>query len=290
MNLRFLRTLIAISQHPTLNAAANSIGLSHSAVSLQIKTLEEELNFSILDRSKRPPVLTQEGLALVEHAKRMELIAGDIRALADGNQLHGKVTVGVVPSCLTKLAAPALATIYRDHPDLRIELFSGLSQRLIDHVAGGVLDLALVSEPDHAGEDLTLTHIWKEPFQLIRSVNEHQSDPLELLTQRPYIWFDRRTWLSRKIERYFLEHNIVVQNAMEVDSIEAVEALVSHNLGISVIPKRALNGEATNLVSTLFAEGALERNVVLVSRKASPRHIFADNFAQALQMALSSRS
>jgi len=96
MNLRFLATVVAFSKHQTLNAAAQTLGLSHSAVSLQIKALEEELQFPILDRSKRPPMLTSQGHALVEHAKRMEGIAGDIRALADGSSLYSRVAGATV--------------------------------------------------------------------------------------------------------------------------------------------------------------------------------------------------
>lgn len=286
MNLRFLATVVAFSKHQTLNAAAQTLGLSHSAVSLQIKALEEELQFQILDRSKRPPMLTPQGHALVEHARRMERLAGDIRALADGSSLHSRVTVGVVPSTISNLAAPALATIYEQHPGLKIELVTGLSHLLLAQVSDGDIDIALVTQPEHHGKDLSITHVCTEPFRLIKSRSEPMNDPVELLMTRPFIWFDRRSWLSQQIEKHLQDRKIYVHKAMEVDTFDAVEALVSHNLGVSILPKRARTTEASNLVSLKLDTFPLERSVVLATRLASPRRLFATVFADALKSVL----
>jgi DNA-binding transcriptional LysR family regulator len=71
MDLRRLRTMVAIAHHPSFTAAGAAIGLSHSAVSLHVKELEAELGVALVDRSRRPPALTDRGAALVEHARRM---------------------------------------------------------------------------------------------------------------------------------------------------------------------------------------------------------------------------
>ncbi|MCJ8297585.1 MAG: LysR family transcriptional regulator [Pseudomonadales bacterium] len=68
MNLKFLRTVIAISEYSTFVAAGKASGLSHCAVSVHIKSLEDELGILIVDRRKRPPILTDRGIALIENA------------------------------------------------------------------------------------------------------------------------------------------------------------------------------------------------------------------------------
>jgi DNA-binding transcriptional LysR family regulator len=286
MNLRFLRTIVAVSQHQSLNAAARSLGLSHSAVSLQIKALEDELQFPILDRTRRPPVLTGEGLALVEHARRMEDIAGDIRSLADGSRLRGRVTVGAVPSTISNLAAPALAGIFAENPDLTVELQSALSQRLIDLVGDGTLDVALVTDPGAGSGDLDIAPICAEPFQVIAAAGEAMDDPDALLAARPFVWFDRRSRLSQQVDAYLSGQGIRVATAMEVDSFEAVEALVRHNLGVSILPRRALADEPEGLARHTLPLGLLQRRVVLVSRTASARRVFAARFAETLRAAV----
>lgn len=290
MNLRFLKSVVAVSQCGSLNAAAQQLGLSHSAVSLQIKALEDELQFSILDRSRRPPGLTGEGMALVEHARRMEDLANDIRALADSSNLHGRVRLGVVPSTTSNLAAPALASMHARYPDLKIELITALSQRLVDLVEDGSIDCALVTDPGEEDPNLTFDPICAEPFRLIRSTREPCHDPAHLLRTRPFIWFDRRSRLSQRIELYLAERQFNVQTAIEVDTFEAAEALVRHNLGVSVLPRRALSVEPPGIETHPLPGAELERRVVLASRRTTSRRLLISKFAEALESALESRT
>ena len=69
MDIRTLYTLIAIADHGSFAEAGNTIGLSLSAVSMQVRALEDELGITIFDRSRRPPILTDTGLALVHRAR-----------------------------------------------------------------------------------------------------------------------------------------------------------------------------------------------------------------------------
>ncbi|MEM1265705.1 MAG: LysR family transcriptional regulator [Pseudomonadota bacterium] len=286
MNLRFLRTVMAIAHSPSLSAAAHDLGISHSAVSQHIKALEDELRFQILDRSKRPPVLTGEGLALVEHARRIEDIAGDIRSLADGSRLRGQVRIGVVPSTVTNLAAPALATLCAAHPDLKIDLITALSERVLTQVVDGSLDLGLVTDPGSEDHDLALTLICEEPVELIFSAADAAGDPFTLLTERPFVWFDRRSRLSQQIQGVLTEKNIRVRSAMEVDSFEAVTALVEHGLGVSMLPHRIGTPDPPGVRRRRLPWGSPARRVVLASRWASPRRLFAATLAEALRGAL----
>ncbi|MEL7525947.1 MAG: LysR family transcriptional regulator [Pseudomonadota bacterium] len=283
MNLRFLKTVIAVSQHSSLNAAARSLGLSHSAVSLQIKALEEELEFQILDRSKRPPVLTAEGLALVEHARRMEDISSDIEALADRRRLHGRVTLGAVPSTISNITAPALAAIHAEHPDLKVELMVALSQRLIELVSDGTVHAALVTDPKLDDPNLALAEICNEPFHVITSLTEPLETLDELLGERSFIWFDRRSRLSQQVEAYLLARGLQPRTAMEVDSFEAVEALVRYDLGVSILPKRALTEVPEGIRSWPLDAGAFERRVVLASRRNAPRSRLISKIAEAMR-------
>lgn len=284
MNLRFLKTMIAVSQHSSLNAAARSLGLSHSAVSLQIKALEEELEFQILDRSKRPPVLTAEGLALVEHARRMEDISSDIEALADRRRLHGRVTLGAVPSTISNITAPALAAIHAEHPDLKVELMVALSQRLIELVSDGTVHAALVTDPKLDDPNLALAEICNEPFHVITSLAEPLETLDELLGERSFIWFDRRSRLSQQVEAYLLARGLQPRTAMEVDSFEAVEALVRYDLGVSILPKRALTEVPEGIRSWPLDAGAFERRVVLASRRNAPRSRLISKIAEAMRL------
>lgn len=271
MNLRFLSTIVAISRHGSLNAAAQHLGLSHSAVSLQVKSLEEELQFQILDRSKRPPVLTGEGMALVDYSKRIEDAENDIRALADGDRLVGRATIGAVPSAIKNLLAPSLANLHEKQPDLEVEVISGLSQILIEQVLDGSIHAALVTDPGLRVPNLSIDQICREPYRLLISSAESENDPIRLLQSQPFIWFDRRARLARHVEAFLKQIEVEVKSTMEVNSFEGVEALVYHGLGVSILPKRVLSKDMAGIRSIPIEDEGAHRTVAIVSRENSPR-------------------
>jgi len=271
MNLRFLQTIVAISEHPTFVAAARSLGLSDSAVSLQIKSLEDELQLQILDRRTRPPTLTDAGHNLVERARQMLRIADDIRALSETEILCGRVTIGAVPSVLVYLLAPAVAELRKDHPELIIGLRAGLSGDLAQSVRDREVDLAIVTGPTNLPSEMRTDVICREPLDVIASTSAKPRSINEFLTAHPFIWFNRRTWVGGQTEQYLLEHKIYVRPVMEIDSIDAVEAFVAHGLGISITPLRCNVPVNPSLQRFPIGKPRLYRDLAMLQLHNSPR-------------------
>jgi len=271
MNLRFLQTVVAISEHPTFVAAARSLGLSDSAVSLQIKALEDELQLKILDRRTRPPSLTDAGHNLVERARRMLRIADDIRALAENETLCGRVTVGAVPSIMEHLLPPAFAEIRKEHPELTIGVRAGLSGDLAQSVRDREVDLAIVTEPNDLPAEMHADLICREPLDVIAPSSVKTQRLREFLISQPFIWFNRRTWVGRQTEQYLLDQKIFVRPIMEIDSIDAVEAFVAHGLGISITPLRCNAPLNAALQRLPIGRPRLYRGLVMLQLANSPR-------------------
>lgn len=277
MNLRFLRTIIAVAEHPSLVSAANSLGLSHSAVSLQIKSLEDELQIPIMDRTTRPPTLTDKGMALVEYAHQMLGIGDDIRSLAQDGNLAGRVTIGIVPSALVGLLPPALAKLRIAHPELQISIRSGLSGELAQAVRARDIDLAVVSEPRVIPDGLVSQVICHEPLDVIMPLSITAETDVEAL-QHPFIWFSRRTWAGHLIEEKLFERRLFVRPTMEIDSIEAIESLVAHGFGVSITPRRFGVNNGESLVRRLpFGKPQETRTLTMISLERSARRRVADS-------------
>lgn len=155
MSLRAFRTLIAIAEHGSFAAAARAVNLSQSAVSTQMRGLEDEFGVALFDRNKRPPELNEPGQALV--AKARELIAAyeDIRSAVTSNgAVEGRIRLGAVGSTLTGVLPSALAIIRERYPNLYIEIVSGFSKELLQQVESRALDAAIVSDYAEARRDL----------------------------------------------------------------------------------------------------------------------------------------
>ena len=196
------------------------------------------------------------------------------------------MTIGAVPSVIKNLLAPALANLHDKQPDLDIEVASGLSQVLIDQVLDGSIHAALVTDPRYSVPNLSIDHICAEPYRLIASSAEAEKDPILLLQSRPFIWFDRRTRLTRDVEALLKQAGVDVQSTMEVNSIQGVEALVRHNLGISILPKQALSADPEGIQTVPLGTKDACRFVVVASRENSPRKNLVDLLAAELKSLL----
>jgi len=91
---------------------------------------------------------------------------------------------------------------------------------------------------------------------------------------------------TRQVEMFLIERNINVHSAMEVDSIEAVEALVAHDLGISILPRRAQVPLPPNVKYLPLGGQRVSRRVALVTRKRSPRQRLASELCGTLREVL----
>ena len=267
INPRHLASLLAIAETGGFAAAGIAVGRSHSAISLHIKALEEEVGTELVDRSVRPPVLTSDGEALAEHARRLQRVMDDIAALKPDVALSGQLAVGIVPTALSHLAPPALARLRNAHPDLRLTIRTGLSSELADLVRTGELDTALVTAPDLAPEGLEVTEVIAEPLSVIAPPGS-RGDDATLVASHPFIWFSRKTWAGQQIERRLLDRGLRVRAAMEIDSLEAIEELVRHGLGVSIVPDR---GRAADLHRVPFGAPQAVRRLVLMTRPRPPR-------------------
>ncbi len=106
MELRQLRTLVAIADAGTFAAAADTVGLTQSAVSLQIKGLEQEIGTAIFDRRHRPPVLNERGLELVEQARKVLDLCRTIISETSTDRLEGIKVSGEISRSSGKTVAP----------------------------------------------------------------------------------------------------------------------------------------------------------------------------------------
>ncbi|MEX3776497.1 LysR substrate-binding domain-containing protein [Pseudomonas sp. MYb118] len=286
MSLRALRTLLAIAQHGSFVQAAQSVHLTQSAVSLHIKSLEEEFNTSLFDRSRRLPVLTDAGHVAVERAREIVALYDSIASEIGGdNELRGRLKLGVIPTALTSILPQALATLGVEHPHLRITVASGMSADLATRVEAGEIDVAITTEPVKPHPyGLVSTTLYEEGFWIIAPIALAGLDTRQLLEQQPFIRFDRRAWAGRTIERDLRRMRLRVQTTMELDSQEAIIQMVTRGLGVAVVPLSSRNLEQLDQLEIRpFGSPQRMRHVVLLEREDRPRGRLATALANVIQ-------
>ena len=272
MELRQLKTLVAISDFGTFAAAADAIGLTQSAVSLQIKGLEQEIGAEIFDRRHRPPLLNDKGRVLVEQARKVLDLCDDISRQSSDAPLEGVLTFGAVPTCVASILPPALAMMRERHPKLHIKVTSGLSADMAATTRSGELDAAIVTEPIRLADGLISTRITREPLLVIAPPGSQGETDRELLEEGSFIQFSRHAWAGQLIDRFLNDRGITVNRGMEIDSLDAIARMVSFGLGVSVVPlPRTASAMLDSLKWLPFGDPPLHRSLVMIERQANPQ-------------------
>lgn len=284
MNINQLKTLLAVIEHKSFAAAGAVIGLSPSAVSLQIKAMEEELGVTLFDRIKRPPVPTIRGRALAEHAQKTLALFDASAAIARGELVRTNLAIGAVPTALASFLPAGLKQLKATYPALKIEVKSGISGTLAAGLADGDVDVAICTRPLNPIPGLDWITIAREPFVVVAPVHAKGETWQDLLRDNPFIWFNRKTWAGQSIEDDLRARRIDVKSMMEVDSLDAITNLVSEGLGVSIVPVCKGRRPFSNRLRTLpFGDPVFTREIGAFTSSGGRSDLVIDSFIEALQ-------
>lgn len=267
MRLDHLSSLIAIAEHGSFSAAAAVINLSHSAVSIQMRQLENQVGAQLFDRSTRPPQLTPLGRDYVARARVIITKVDELQRLPTHDRLEGTVSFGFVPTTLQTILPVILSQLKTRHANLQVTARSGFSEELAKDVATGDLDFAFLSASNTPRSDITLDFIANEPLFLIAAPDTPKHLQVDdLLRDQPYIAFSPSTWLGDQIFAGLKARGISFTLSIELDSIDAVENLVAQGFGVSIVPQRLFADDMGNTLRCLAFGGEAEsRKLVLAS-------------------------
>lgn len=243
-SIRILKNFICITRHGSVAAAAREIGLTAAAAGQQLQHLEEEIGVELFDRNKRSLVLNNQGRALIEPIQ--EIIAR-YEALGAGlkTALSGTIVLGALVSSLMGHFGKALNELKRNYPELEIKLMAGLSSEFLEQVLEGRLDAAIVTEsPFTIPQSALWTELYKEPMVLILPMSISKSSGSKkaaglIPDNLPFIRFERKTWTGYLVDQTIKVNKLIVNEGMEINSVEAIIELVRQGLGYSIIPQLA---------------------------------------------------
>lgn len=178
LQIDWLKCFVAVVDAGSVSGAAAEVHRSQSAVSMQLKKLEAALDCRLVDRGPRRMQLTEQGQTLLGYARRMLELHKEARVALHGDDVTGRVRLGVPDDYAARYLTPVLRRFASRYSGVEIELTCEQSTGLIPRVSRGELDLALVSR-DHARRGTLLFH---EPMVWVGSPQFAlwQRDPLPI--------------------------------------------------------------------------------------------------------------
>lgn len=274
-----LRVFIAVADCGGFTRAARTLNRTQSAVSMQIKRLEDGTRARLFDRAGRSVRLTPDGETLVDYARRILALNDEaVRALTQ-NRLQGTVRLGMMADYATAIMPAILAEFAERHPQIYVEVHTGLTADMPKRIGRG-LDLALVMSRAGTGTGEMLRReqtVWAAA----RTHAVAAQDPLPLALYPRGCLF--REWALAALERAGRRWRLAYMSA----NTSAVEAAVSAGLAVSVfkagtVPRHLrILGPKDRLPKLPTAEIALHRAPDL-SRAATA---LADHIAERLRSA-----
>lgn len=239
--IRELRTFVCAARKGTFAAAGQQVGLTQSAVSAQIKHLEDALGVKLFDRTGRSATLNAAGQRAVPLAEEILDIFSRMGTPDSANNFQGSLRIGAIGSVQTGLLPQALVALKRRAPFIEVSLVPGVSLNLLSQVDAGELDLAImINPPFNLPKDLNIEVIAREPFVLITANDVPGDDPLQILRGQPFVRYDRGSFGGRQVTQFLKEQKIQTQLALELDELDAIVKMVRSGLGVSLVPLAGL--------------------------------------------------
>ena len=275
-SLTQLEYVVAVKKHGHFAKAAESCHVTQPTLSMQIQKLEEDLNVTLFDRSKKPILLTAAGKSVIEQFQAVLLEAKKIDAIissGDAAKTHGVLSLGIIPTIAPYLLPRLLPVLEKKFPHLELQIAEMQTQRIIDALENDELDVGLLATP------LKLPRIYEhalyyEPFYVLCR-NNHE------LAQHKSVKYSelkyKDIWLLT--EGHCLRNQILdvcslkqdarakVKYRFESGSLETLKSLVDSYGGYTLLPllAAASTGASTQLIR--FDRPIPAREVGLVYRR-----------------------
>ncbi|TNC21517.1 LysR family transcriptional regulator [Amycolatopsis alkalitolerans] len=291
LDVHRLRLLRELSRHGTIAATARVCSLTPSAVSQQLSLLEKDVRTPLFIRDGRRLILTQAAEVLVEHAE--EVLAALERASAGVAALtatvRGVLRIAAFPTAARALVPGAIARCRAEHPDLRVQLTERSVTEAITDLKAGHVDLALIYEynllPAVRDPGVESDLLVREPLlAALPATLPVPGGPLRLdvLAGQPWIAAASDDELRKMLERACGLAGFAPRLDFTSSDYTVIFALVEAGLGVSLVPRLALESMSTDIQLRPVAEPDLDRTVSVAVRAGSRRHPPIAAFLSAL--------
>jgi LysR family transcriptional regulator, transcriptional activator of the cysJI operon len=254
--------------------AAEVNGVTQSAVSQQVSSLERQFDSLLIERSKKKFRLSREGELLYEYAKQLvqtyDSLLHRLQEIRD--IVSGTIRVATIYSIGLHALPPYITRFLKAYPTVNVHVEYQRANQVYDDVLGNVVDLGLVAYPTKDSR-LEIIPLRDEPMALVchpkHTLAKGKSVKLSQLSGLKFIGFESDIPTRRAIDRVLRENGIEIRMAMEFDNIETVKRAVEIDAGVSIVPMTTVEGEVAKqtLAAIPFSGVEITRPLAVIHKK-----------------------
>ncbi|WP_325677980.1 LysR substrate-binding domain-containing protein [Rhodopila sp.] len=233
-----LQAFVLIADGATFTQAANRMGRTQSAISMQIKRLEEILGHPVLKRAKGGAVeVTEHGRFLLSRARTILALNEEVLSACHAPEITGTVRLGTPDDYALSYLPPILKRFAETHPAVQVDVVCSSSPELVEQLKTGALDLTLCSDGNQP-RAWPITPLWRGPLSWITSTRhgQHRQNPLPLaMAHQECGW---RSAAQTALEKAGIRHRIAYLSGTQAGTLAPVAAGLAVTVcALTVLPE-----------------------------------------------------
>ncbi len=292
MQIQSFKIFCDLVETESFTRAAQINGVTQSAVSQQISSLERQLKSLLIERSKKKFRLTREGELLYEHSRQMVSTYDSLlhRLQEVKDIISGTIRVATIYSIGLHDLPPYLKRFLKAYPTVNVHVEYQRANQVYDDVLGNVVDLGLVAYPNKDTR-LEMVHLREEKMVLIchpkHPLARGKTVKLAQLDGQRFIGFEPDIPTRKAVDKVLRDAGITIKVVMEFDNIETVKRAVEIEAGVSIVPDGTVAGEVAKLTLTAIpiADADIGRPLAVIYKKNKALSPAMKQFIQLLKEA-----
>lgn len=256
LNLNLLKTFVLVAEEKNFRAAARRLHITHSAVSVQIKQLEQQIGAPLFLRTTRTVRLTPEGGELLLAASRavfadLESALQKIRTASDARS--GFISIACTPAVAAAYLVPAMSRYRSEYPHIKLNVREMRSMEIYQCLAEGAADFGIGTRVDDEGFEFV--PILEDPIIALvpRSLlpEQRSSIPMEKLVTLPILLHSSMTIMRRRLTQAFRDFGVQLKARHQGEHTSTLISLAEDGHGVAVIPLSTVTSPREDLVQVL---------------------------------------
>ena len=274
MQIESLKVFCDLAETESFTKAAQINGVTQSAVSQQISSLERMFKSLLIERSKKRFRLTREGQVLYDYSKQIiqtyESLHSQLQELKD--IISGTIRVATIYSIGLHDLPPYVKKFMKSYPTVNVHVEYRRANQVYEDVLGNVVDMGLVAYPTKDAK-LEIIPLHKDPLVLIchphHPFAKQKNIKLKSLVGQKFVGFEPDIPTRKALDKILREHSVSVNNVMEFDNVETVKRAVEIDAGVSIVPQGTVTQEVPKqtLAAVPLEDGSFYRPLAALYKK-----------------------
>jgi DNA-binding transcriptional LysR family regulator len=274
MHIETLKVFCDIIESGSFSYAASQNFVTQSAVSQQVRSLEEKYDCRLIERGRAGVKPTPAGQILYNGSKEivrrfMEL---ENRLREIGSVIAGSIRVGTVYSVGLHELPPYLSEFLRGYPAVNVHLEYLRSNKIYEDLIEGKIDLGVVAYPAKRSQIVSIAFRHDELVLIVPADNplgKHTKISLGALSGQKFVGYERDIATRKASDRILRDHGVKPQYVLEFDNIETIKRAVEIGLGCAIVPRMTVENEVQRgtLRVLEFQEGTFTRPLAIIYKR-----------------------